>query len=163
MVTPSTWFVLASATWSGGVIVLDDNKTEEPRSWALDPGVVRAHRKWQTGFSPRALRAGLGTRRSRFNAAKGLRRHLQVAGVDRPQLFERTAARVPMRARDLRATFVTLALANGKTETWVADRTGHKSSVMINRYRRAARTAAELALGGLVPLCEAIPELRDGA
>jgi len=31
---------------------------------------------------------------------------------------------------------------------------------MINRYRRAARTWAELALGPLAPLDEAIPELR---
>src|SRR6185369_14698881 len=42
---------------------------------------------------------------------------------------------------------------------WVADRTGHKSSVMINRYRRAARTVAELGLGDLRPLDEAIPEV----
>jgi hypothetical protein len=54
---------------------------------------------------------------------------------------------------------VTIALATGQTETWVADRTGHKSSTMINRYRRAARMAAELNLGSLQPLDEAIPEL----
>ena len=59
---------------------------------------------------------------------------------------------------DLRATFVTVSLANGKTETWVADRTGHRSGAMINRYRRAARTWAELGLGSLAPLDEAIPE-----
>jgi hypothetical protein len=39
------------------------------------------------------------------------------------------------------------------------DRTGHKSSLMINRYRRAARAAAELHLVDLKPLNEAIPEL----
>jgi len=47
---------------------------------------------------------------------------------------------------DLRATFITVNLANGRTETWVADRTGHRSSVMIDRYRRAARTWAELEI-----------------
>jgi hypothetical protein len=31
---------------------------------------------------------------------------------------------------------------------------------MINRYRRAARTWAELVMGPLAPLDEAIPELR---
>ena len=66
-----------------------------------------------------------------------------------------------MRAHDLRGTFVTLSLANGRTETWVADRTGHKSSQMINRYRRAARSATELGMGPLAPLFEAVPELRD--
>jgi hypothetical protein len=63
-----------------------------------------------------------------------------------------------MRAHDLRATFVTLALAAGRTETWVCDRTGHRSSQMVNRYRRAARSAAELRLGWLVPMDEAISE-----
>jgi integrase len=66
-----------------------------------------------------------------------------------------------MRVHDLRASFATLALASGKSETWVADRTGHKSSQMINRYRRSARTAAELGLGWFAPMHEAIPELRD--
>lgn len=45
----------------------------------------------------------------------------------------------------------------------MADRTGHRSSVMINRYRRAARQVAELDLGTLLPLDEAIPELRPTA
>jgi integrase len=65
--------------------------------------------------------------------------HLKVAGVERPSLFEKSATRLPLRAHDLRATFVTLSLASGKTEAWVSDRTGHKSSTMINRYRRRAR------------------------
>ena len=38
----------------------------------------------------------------------------------------------------------------------VADRTGHKSSAMINRYRRQARQAAELGLGALAPLDAAL-------
>jgi len=33
------------------------------------------------------------------------------------------------------------------------------SSVMLNRYRRAARTAEELTLGWLLPVHEVIPEL----
>jgi len=44
------------------------------------------------------------------------------------------------------------------TESWVQDRTGHRSSDMINRYRRVARTAAELRLGECLPLDLAIPE-----
>jgi hypothetical protein len=31
---------------------------------------------------------------------------------------------------------------------------------MVNRYRRAARAVAELGLGWLAPLCDAIPELK---
>jgi integrase len=66
-----------------------------------------------------------------------------------------------LRAHDLRATFVTISLAQGKSETWVTDRTGHKSSIMLYRYKRAARTHAEAELGALAPLHEAIPELRQ--
>jgi hypothetical protein len=40
----------------------------------------------------------------------------------------------------LRATFITVALANNRTETWVMDRTGHESSAMLARHRRAARS-----------------------
>jgi len=66
-----------------------------------------------------------------------------------------------VRAYDLRATFVTLSLANGKSEAWVSRRTGHRSSQMINRYRRIAESVAELNLGELLPLNEAIPELSE--
>jgi hypothetical protein len=59
------------------------------------------------------------------------------------------------------ASFV--ALANGKTESWVADRTGHMSSQMINRYKRWARGHQEQSLGDWVPLHLAIPELANCA
>jgi hypothetical protein len=62
---------------------------------------------------------------------------------------------------DLRATFITLALATGRTEAWIADRTGHRSSQMINRYRRPARTVADLGLGWLAQMCDAVPELAN--
>jgi len=91
-----------------------------------------------------------------------MRKHLQLAKVTRAALFENSSARRQVRVHDLRGTFVTLALANGKTESWVMDRTGHKSSIMIARYRRASRTASEIGLGDLTPMDEAIPELSDG-
>ena len=60
-----------------------------------------------------------------------------------------------------RGSFVTLSLVNGRTETWVADRTGHRFSHMINRYRRRARQASELHLGALLPLDVALPDLAE--
>ena len=93
--------------------------------------------------------------------ADRFRIQLKKAGVKRAELFERSKARRQVRVHDLRATFITIALANGKTETWIADRTGHKSSIMINRYRRAARTVEQLELGVLKPLDLAIPELAE--
>ena len=72
------------------------------------------------------------------------------------QPFEGSATRQRFRAHDLRATFVTVALATGKTETWVSDRTGHDGHSMIERYRRKART---WNLGELAPFYAAIQEL----
>ena len=55
--------------------------------------------------------------------------------------------------------FVTVSLALGKTEAWITDRTGPCSTQMIYAYERAARTYAELGLGGVKPMWEAIPEI----
>ncbi len=161
---------LASLRWQDvdldrGVIRLDVNKTDDPRAWALDAGVVRALVAWRERYRADAEPSEpiLGERGCALYVEKmaaSLRSDLTLAGVKREALFERTTARRPIRVHDLRATFVTVSLANGRTETWVADRTGHKSSAMINRYRRAARTWAELDHGPLSPLDECIPELR---
>jgi integrase len=45
--------------------------------------------------------------------------------VERYELFNAGEHTGKLRAHDLRGTFVTLGLANGKTETWISDRTGH--------------------------------------
>lgn len=103
-----------------------------------------------------------GNPRSGDQLVRPFRAALKQAKIDRPELFESNEARQQIRAHDLRATLVTLALANGKTEAWVADRTGHSDSRMINRYRRAAREVAELGLGELLPLAFAVPELQSG-
>ncbi len=146
-----------------GTVRLDVNKTDDPRAWALDAGVARALRAYVK------LR---GAKRGDFlfvdedgqpfdhdKLAGQLRADLEAAGVDRHELFNAGENTGKLRAHDLRGTFVTLNLANGKTETWISDRTGHGSSIMINRYRRSARTAAELGLGPLHQLDAAIPEL----
>ncbi len=144
-----------------GTVRLDTNKTDDPRAWPLDAGVLRALARWhELRGAPEAEELVFGGLDFDWgHAARAFRGHLEAAGVTRPDLFEKSAARLRVRLHDLRGTFVTLSLANGRTETWVADRTGHKSSVMINAYRRAARTAAELGLGGLDALDVAIPEL----
>jgi integrase len=135
-----------------GVVRLDENKTNDPRAWALSPGVAEALERWRKHVSG----ALVFTVDNEARLAELFRADLVRAQVDRPELFVRSPTRRPIRAHDLRATFVTLSLANGKTETWVMDRTGHRSSTMINAYRRAARHAAELGLGELAPLDRAL-------
>ncbi len=139
-----------------GMIRLDENKTDDPRAWALSRGVVLALRAWRgNAESCDRLFADFDA----SNSARTFRADLGLAGVTRPELFERTANRRPIRVHDLRATFVTLSLANGATETWVMDRTGHRSSQMVNHYRRAARQVHELGLGALASMVDAVPEL----
>ena len=55
----------------------------------------------------------------------------------------------------------TLALANGRPEARVQDRTGHTTSIMLSKYRRQARHAAELGLGTLPELNDALPDLAQ--
>jgi integrase len=146
-----------------GRIDLDSNKTDDPRAWDLDPGVARALATWKKRFHAEAkptdnVFAVGGVPLSVERLAEQLRGDLRRAGVTREKLFERSATHRPIRAHDLRATFVTISLAIGHTEAWVADRTGHKSSTMINRYRRKART---WKLGPLDPLDVALPEFTD--
>jgi integrase len=152
-----------------GAVRLDDNKTNDPRAWALNAGVVEALRAYRERYRTTATATdplfvnARGRRLSRFGLAELLREHLKAIGLDveRPELFEKTDQRINMQAHDLRGTFVTIHLANGKSESWIADRTGHRSSDMIARYKRKARTFEELRVGELVPLNEAIPELRS--
>lgn len=142
-----------------GVVTLDDNKTDDPRAWALGSDVAEALRRWHKlsgkpkGPAP-VFKLPVGDLRS-----DDLRDNLKRAGVRRPQLFESNDKRMPIRVHDLRGTFVTLALAAGRSEAWVTDRTGHRSSQMVFRYKRVSRTASELGLGWLKPMHIAIPEL----
>lgn len=147
-----------------GAVNLDQNKTDDPRTWALNPGVARALKTWKERYRPDAepddFVVGEGQRPvSTFNMAEYFRDYLRAAGVTRAELFERSKTRIPIRVHDLRATFVTVSLANGRTEAWVMDRTGHTTSGMLNKYRRQARTWGELSLGTLASLDVAIPEL----
>lgn len=158
--------IIAPLAWDDldlehGVLTLDKNKTGRARSWALSPAIVRALKRWRKicghskGSDP-VVSVVMSHRADMF------RDDLRLAKITRPELFASSDERKRVNVHSLRSTFVTLSLAAGRTETWVQDRTGHTSSVMINRYRRAARMAEELSLGELKPLDQAIPELRPG-
>ena len=149
-----------------GVVRLDVNKTDEPRSWVMGPDVTRALTAWRDMRTAKAKRDPLVfpkllLSRKADSLAKRLRTSLRASGATRPEVTseERAPGRMRLRAHDLRGSFVTLALAAGRSESWVTDRTGHKSSTMLYRYKRASRTAAELGLGWFDPLDLAIPEL----
>jgi len=153
-----------------GAVKLDENKADDPRAWALQPGVARALSQFRGKLRPSAGANDsvfLDSRGMPFSASgalglpAALRDHLMTLGLhkERPELFTTTKARQRMSVHDLRGTFATIGLANGRSEAWISDRTGHRSSVMIARYKRTARTFAELQTGDLAPLDAAIPEL----
>ncbi len=153
-----------------GILRLDKNKTGQPRAWRMDPGVLEALTRWKKRLSEKALERKFvivhprnGRRFPQGKTAEEFREALALAGVERAELFEASDNRMAIRGHDLRSTFVTLSLAQGKTEAWVTDRTGHTSSAMLYKYKRAARTHVETDLGALAPLHEAIPELAPPA
>ena len=95
----------------------------------------------------------------RHEAADLLRQDLLAAKQDRAELHDSPSPlRRQVRLHDLRASMVSIALANGRPEEWVRRRTGHTSSA-LERYRRVAATLRELTLGDWAPLDRAIPEL----
>jgi integrase len=95
--------------------------------------------------------------------AERVRDALLEAGVSRPELFESGEGRRKLRAHDLRATFVTLALARGKSEAWIMRRTGHLSSGQVQGYNHAADNFRELERGDLMPLDEALGVAARGS
>lgn len=141
-----------------GSVRLDKNKSKDPRTWALDPGVHHALLAWRD-MAPEHPRV-FGKRPIPARGADGYRDDVARAGIARPELTAKTKERRPLRMHDTRTAFVTIALSSGKSEVWVMDRTGHRSSAMVQRYRRGARLASELGLGSWAPLDEAIPEFR---
>ncbi len=156
-------------TWSDldlerGAVKLDKNKTDDPRAWALDAGTAEALRRWKQIRGASDDELVFGDVENRGHLADVFRAHLPLADVTRPELFEDSDVRHPVRLHDLRATFVTVALASGRSESWVTARTGHRSSTQIATYRRTAETFAELGASWFAPMATAIPELsaRDG-
>lgn len=142
-----------------GTFTLSRNKTEDARMWKLEPDVVEALAAYREFCRDRG--DSVEDRDLMFPGiasydARRFRQRLLASGVDRRDLHEPTGdLQRRIRVHDLRATFVTLALATGRPDRWVRDRTGHSSEV-LDIYRRPARTAAELAQSWFAPLHSAL-------
>lgn len=96
---------------------------------------------------------------TRQREARVLRDDLEAAKVKRATLFGGAGNVQQMRFHDLRATFVTWAMREGRGDGWISDRTGHLTPTMRQRYARAARTLADLNYEPFPNVSEAIPEL----
>lgn len=139
-----------------GVLNLGVHKTSAhtgARSWVLRPDTAEALRWWRRQVKGRGKVLPI----SLEHLAVQLRRDLGRLPVRR-ELVVGQAGRRRLRGHDLRGSFVTVALAQGKTEAWVTDRTGHTTSSQLAAYKRAARSAAELELGDWRPFLVSLPE-----
>jgi integrase len=151
-----------------GQVWVPDSKTGKPMAFDLAPGCVRALRALKVIADERWARsedkpggkvpqsATIFPQWHPDTIAKRFRNDLrQALGDDaRAQLFEASAHQRMVEFHDLRASFITFALANGKTEEWIRERSGHTTSQMIARYRRPR--VAKLAMRDWLPLDEAL-------
>lgn len=151
--------VWGDADLKRGAFTLNKNKTDAPRMWALDADVVEALTWLRETRGEGVDDTDLifpDVVRDTTQVARRLRRLLTDAKVTRRDLHTPTGNRRRLRAHDLRATFCTLALADGRSDQWVMQRTGHTTSAMLERYRRPARSVRELELGWFAPLPAAL-------
>ncbi len=148
-------------------VQLDENKTQHARWWKLSPGVADAIKAWL------ALREGDSEPDSLVfsdkdvpintdHMARKIRAHLENSEVKRPRLFSKGTNTLRFGTHGFRHSFATRSLANGKTDDWVRQRTGHTTDELLT-YRESAKSLQELHLGELTPLVDAIPELRAWA
>ena len=120
-------------------------KTGKSRHWVMEPGTTRAL-KWvffelqRQGKAKPHMRvfAGLENLNERTAAALLRDEHLKLAGIDRPELFEDNAERMWFHVHSLRWTFVTLALANKRSEHEIMSKTGHATSAQLQDYDAGA-------------------------
>ena len=89
--------------------------------------------------------------------ARGLRRWLKHAGVDRVQLHEGTTVSKQLRWHDMRATGLTWLAVEGMSPTTIRDIAGHTQTSMTDRYMRAAGILRGGRFG------QVFPTLPDGA
>ena len=145
------------------VVQLDENKTQHSRWWKMGPGVAEALKVWRELRGKPAPNSLVflhldGSELDLGNLAKLARLHLEKAGVGRARLFQKGTNMLRFGAHSFRHSFATRSLANGRTDDWVRQRTGHTSPELLT-YREAARALEELEVGEVSPLVVAIPEL----
>lgn|GEM_PF-2120572 len=133
------------------------HKTKSYRMWTLGADVVRVLRWWldyrpdPEFVFPHVARGHL------VKLAAWFREALVTAGVNRRALHaEATAGKRPIRAHDLRTSFVTVAFADGRPESWISARTGHTTAAQLARYKRVAESLEALDLGWFAPLDEVL-------
>lgn len=144
-----TW---ADVDLEDGIVRLDENKTNVPRSWALRADVARALRFWFTarGSPKRSTRVFVDDKGDKLSLrADEYREALARARVTRAELHKGSKVTKPTGLHALRGLFVSEGFARGESERWAMDRGGWTTSSMLSRYHRRARTFMEAKVAPL--------------
>jgi len=161
---------LAALKWSAlsptsNILTVYMFKTKQYTKWMLSAETADALRAYRVacGNPPNDAPMFRPTHGMKVQA-RWYRTCLKLAGVceRRPELWVHDDDNGQVRAHDLRALMVTIALAAGKPDSHIRQRTGHKSERMIRVYNRDADLYREAGFTSLTPLMEAIPELAAG-
>lgn len=125
-------------------------KTGKPGVWQAEPGSIEA-------LEPLRALGGEGPFSHLLDDRKWSERlaaSMRTAGLEREALYYSNVAEGfrRMRGHDTRATYITLALAAGLSESHIMARTGHTTSKMVHRYDHAAE-----ALGASDGGCRLMP------
>jgi integrase len=136
-----TW---ADLNLGKGMVSLDENKTDRPRSWVLRPSMVRVLEHWKKLSAKTKAADPVFTDIQWEQLAAVYREHCGAVGIDRARLYQRKANKLQLRAHDMRAFFVTAGMFEGHDALWITDRTGHTSLGMLRTYERDVRRWREL-------------------
>lgn len=159
---------LFALTWGGidfqhGTLTSLHSKTGLPQLFEIPESLRELLGKWfeHQGRPGKAAKLvpDAGVRMER--EAQALRDDLKAAGIEREGLQTGADNVEALRFHDLRATFVTWSMREGRGDGWIADRTGHLTHEMRARYARAARLLADLKYVPFPSLVGAIPELWE--
>lgn len=128
---------------------------EQARTWEPSAGTIEVLR-WFREQGGEGTIIPFMSDDEKLDVAEMLREDLHVAGVDkkvRPDLYGMVKGQRPIRFQDLRATFVTLHLAMGWTETDVMEKTGHTNTNVLHKHyaRRVSVAKGIVAKQGPLP------------
>jgi len=119
-------------------------KSKQARRFSLEPSILPLLRTMhaeaeQEGSGPTDHVVELTSER---DLARGLKRWLPKAGVNRPELYTTDATRQAIRFHDLRATGITWMAVRGDPPQVIQSRAGHTDYATTLGYIREAETLA---------------------
>jgi len=125
-------------------------KTGSPRRFNVEPAALPLLKKMHE------VRTGDGVVLERMprhrDLAEGLRTYLEVAGVERPELFTTDKTRKAITFHDLRATRLAWMAIRGDEPLRIMQRAGHESFATTQLYVREAEATGKVAEDRIPPM-----------